>query len=171
MKPAQEPALKPLPTNFHFKYTMSNFTPLSALAGGLLIGMSVAGMLWFSGRVTGISGIFGGLIAAPNAETVWRAMFVVGLVIGVGLYRAGGGPLMDIEITNAMPLLVAGGLLVGFGARFGSGCTSGHAICGIARWSHRSLVATIVFMAIAALTVYAVRHLGMGCREAWFGWV
>ena len=141
---------------------MTGFTPVSALAGGLLIGASVVLMLWFNGRVTGISGIFGGLIARPNRETLWRALFVIGLIGGVALYRGAGGPLVDIEITGSTALLVAGGLLVGFGARLGSGCTSGHAICGLARFSVRSLTATAVFMLTAALTVFILRHLAGG---------
>ncbi|MDD9877085.1 MAG: YeeE/YedE thiosulfate transporter family protein [Magnetovibrio sp.] len=141
---------------------MTGFTPLSALTGGALIGAAVVLMFLFAGRVTGISGIFGGLIARPGPETAWRAMFVAGLIGGVWLYRAAGGPLDDITITGSAPLLIAGGLLVGFGARLGSGCTSGHAVCGMARFSGRSTAATVVFMATAAATVFAVRHLGGG---------
>ena len=138
---------------------MPGFTPFDAIAGGLLIGLAVVGMLWFNGRVTGISGIFGGLLAAPSKDTLWRGLFIAGLIGGVVMYRALGGPLTDIGISSSMPLLIVGGVLVGFGARLGSGCTSGHAICGIARFSGRSLVATLIFMASAGVSVFVLRHL------------
>jgi len=141
---------------------MTGFTPIEALIGGTLIGLSVFIFLAASGRVTGISGIFGGLIPPTGGGFSWRLAFIVGLVGGVVLYRLAGGPLTDIQITPSMPVLVVGGLLVGFGARLGSGCTSGHAICGIGRLSLRSTVATIVFMAAAIATVFVVRHMAGG---------
>ncbi len=138
---------------------MENFTPYSALAGGALIGASSALLLWLTGRIAGISGILGGLLSPSRGEFVWRVLFLAGLVLGVVLYRAGGGPLTGITITSSTPLLIIGGLLVGFGTALGRGCTSGHGICGLARLSPRSLAATLVFMASAAVTVFVLRHL------------
>jgi uncharacterized membrane protein YedE/YeeE len=105
---------------------MENFTPVSALAGGLLIGVSAALLLWLNGRIAGISGIAGGLISGAASDRAWRALFLIGLIGGVALYRLAGGPLEEIELTPSLPLLAAGGLLVGIGTRIGGGCTSGH---------------------------------------------
>jgi len=138
---------------------MENFTPYSALAGGALIGASSALLLWLTGRIAGISGILGGLLSPSSGEFAWRVLFLAGLVIGAVLYRVGGGPLADITITSSTPLLIVGGLLVGFGTALGRGCTSGHGICGLARLSPRSLAATLVFMVSAAVTVFVARHL------------
>ncbi|MBT4769982.1 MAG: YeeE/YedE family protein [Rhodospirillaceae bacterium] len=138
---------------------MENFTPYSALAGGALIGASSALLLWLTGRIAGISGILGGLLSLSGGGLAWRVLFLAGLVIGTVLYRVGGGPLTDITITSSTPLLIVGGLLVGFGTALGRGCTSGHGICGLARLSPRSLAATLVFMASAAVTVFVARHL------------
>jgi len=141
---------------------MENFTPLSALAGGALIGAAASILLWLTGRIAGISGIVGGLLAPAAGETGWRALFTLGLIGGAALYRAAGGPLQAIEIETSPMLLIAGGLLVGFGTRMGGGCTSGHGVCGLARLSRRSLVATAVFMISAGVTVAVVRHLWGG---------
>ncbi len=138
---------------------MENFTPLSALAGGVLIGAAASILLWLNGRIAGISGIVGGLLAPVRDDTGWRALFVLGLILGAVLYRTMGGPLQTIEIETSPILLIAGGLLVGFGTRMGGGCTSGHGVCGLARLSPRSLVATVVFMLSAGVTVAVVRHL------------
>lgn len=138
---------------------MSGFTPISALVGGGLIGLAVALFLASSGRATGISGILGGLVPPSVGSTAWRVLFLVGLVAGVGIYRLAGGPLTDIQITPSQGLLVAGGLLVGVGTQVGAGCTSGHGVCGIGRVSPRSIVATIVFMVTAGITVFIVRHM------------
>jgi uncharacterized membrane protein YedE/YeeE len=136
---------------------MENFTPVSALIGGVLIGLSSAMFLWLNGRIAGISGIAAGALTLNTSESSWRFLFLIGLVAGVGIYRFAGGPLEDIQITSSLPLLIVGGLLVGFGTRMGAGCTSGHGVCGLARFSPRSLVATLTFMVVAAVTLIAVR--------------
>jgi uncharacterized membrane protein YedE/YeeE len=138
---------------------MENFTPLSALIGGALIGLSVV-ILWvMDGRVAGISGIVGGFVASAAGDTGWRIAFLLGLLLAPLVYWTAGGGLPPVTITSSFPLLMAGGLLVGFGTRLGGGCTSGHGVCGMARLSPRSLVATLVFMAGGFVTVFAVRHL------------
>jgi uncharacterized membrane protein YedE/YeeE len=129
------------------------------LLGGALIGISACLLLWLNGRIAGISGILGGLVAAPvQADWRWRLAFVLGLVAGAGLYVFFIGPLPLRTEANAGILILAG-LLVGAGTRLGSGCTSGHGVCGLARRSPRSLAATMVFMACGAATVYLMRHL------------
>lgn len=135
------------------------FTPWSALAGGLLIGLAAA-LLWLlNGRIAGISGIVGGLMqGAPGAEKSWRLAFVAGLLLAPWLYRAGIG-LPPIHIQAGTPMLIGAGLLVGYGTRLGSGCTSGHGVCGLSRFSPRSVAATAVFMAAGFATVFVVRHL------------
>ncbi|MEK9679758.1 MAG: YeeE/YedE thiosulfate transporter family protein [Rhodospirillaceae bacterium] len=138
-------------------FLMENFTPVSALIGGVLIGLASAMFLWLNGRIAGISGIAAGAITMNSSESSWRFLFLFGLVAGVGLYRFAGGPLEDIQITSSMPLLIIGGLLVGFGTKMGAGCTSGHGVCGLARFSPRSLLATLTFMIVAAITLIAVR--------------
>lgn len=141
---------------------MENFTPVAALAGGALIGAAATLLLWLNGRIAGISGIAGGLLTPGRNDTLWRIAFLCGLVIGAALWRGTGGAPQTIEITGSLPLLIGGGLLVGFGTRIGGGCTSGHGVCGLARLSPRSLTATLIFMIAAGLTVYAVRHLAGG---------
>jgi uncharacterized membrane protein YedE/YeeE len=138
---------------------MENFTPVSALAGGLLIGVSAALLLWLNGRIAGISGIAGGLISGAASDRPWRALFLIGLIGGVALYRLAGGPLEEIELTPSLPLLAAGGLLVGIGTRIGGGCTSGHGVCGLGRLSPRSIAATVTFIVAAGATVFVVRHI------------
>ncbi len=136
-----------------------NFTPLSALLGGLLIGLSVALFLLGNGRIAGISGIVGGLLQRPRAgDLAWRMAFVLGLILAPVVYRV-FAQLPEIRIDTGWGGLVLAGLLVGFGSRYGSGCTSGHGVCGLARLSPRSLVATLIFMGMGFATVYAVRHL------------
>lgn len=142
----------------------TEFTPLSALAGGALIGLAATLLLWLIGRIAGISGIVAGAMQLHGPERHWRLAFVAGLVVGAGawfwLAPAAGAEVPPLREAFAWPLLVAAGLLVGIGTRLGSGCTSGHGICGLARLSRRSLVAVVVFMGSAMLTVGAVRHLG-----------
>ena len=140
---------------------MENFTPIAALSGGALIGLSAA-LLWLAkGRIAGISGITAGVLMAPLAYGQgWRAAFMAGLLLAPVLYWLAGGPMPAIEIADlSMPVLILAGLLVGFGTRLGSGCTSGHGICGLARFSKRSVVATLVFMASAIITVFVTRHM------------
>ncbi|MFC6635423.1 YeeE/YedE family protein [Microbulbifer taiwanensis] len=134
------------------------FTPWSALAGGALIGLASALLLLLNGRIAGISGILGGLIDRTAGETGWRRAFVLGLLLSplVWLLFAALPP---IRIEAGYPLLIAAGLLVGIGTRYGSGCTSGHGVCGLSRLSPRSLVATLGFMGAGFATVFATRHL------------
>ena len=138
-----------------------NFTPLTALIGGGMIGLAALALMAVKGRVMGISGILGRLIRPDAADSNgWRLAFVAGAMLApltLGLFH------VDIEITPVASgwVLPLAGLLVGFGAALGSGCTSGHGICGLARLSPRSLVAVITFMLTAVITVYLVRHAGV----------
>ena len=136
-----------------------SFHPVQALAGGALIGLS-AGMLLLSiGRVAGCSGIAARLLARPDADTGWRAAFVLGLLLGPVLLELSTGQPVTMQISASIPVLIGAGLLVGFGTRLGSGCTSGHGVSGLARLSKRSFAAVGTFMATAFLTVFVVRHL------------
>lgn len=137
---------------------MTHFTPFSALLGGVLIGISASVLMLAEGRIAGISGILGELLALQRGAMAWRLAFIAGLVAAPLAYGALGGPLL-LEITHSAATLVCAGLLVGFGTRMGSGCTSGHGVCGMARLSSRSIVATLVFVATGAATVFVVRHI------------
>jgi uncharacterized membrane protein YedE/YeeE len=137
---------------------MENFTPLSGLIGGLLIGSASALLLLLNGSISGISGIVGGLLAPKAADAGWRVVFVAGLLLGAFVYMLATGGAIPVRIEASLPVLVAAGLLVGFGTRLGSGCTSGHGLCGVARLSRRSIVATSVFFGVAMLTVFLTRH-------------
>ncbi|QPF76551.1 YeeE/YedE family protein [Roseateles sp. DAIF2] len=133
------------------------FTPWSALAGGALIGLAAALLVLLNGRIAGISGVLGALLQ-PSAERGWRLAFLAGLIgapLLWGLLAARPAPRIDA----GWGLLVAAGLLVGLGTRYGAGCTSGHGVCGLARLSPRSLVATLVFMAAGFAAVFVARHL------------
>lgn len=132
------------------------FTPIS-LVGGLMLGVATAILLLGVGRIAGISGIVSSVLKPKNIE-MWQVLFIAGLIISPLLYSL-ARPLPDIEITTSLPLLIGAGLLVGFGTRFGSGCTSGHGICGNARLSPRSMAATVTFMLFGILTVYIGRHV------------
>ncbi len=138
---------------------MENFTPVSGFFGGLLIGIASVLLLWAAGRIAGISGIVGGLLARPSGDTPWRVAFIAGLLIGGALYMAATGRPFAVELQAGWPMMIVAGLLVGFGTRMGGGCTSGHGVCGIGRLSTRSIVATVTFMAVAVATVFVVRHL------------
>jgi uncharacterized membrane protein YedE/YeeE len=140
---------------------MTNFTPLSAAIGGALIGLSAALLMLLSGRVAGISGIFGGCLTPAGGDRGWRLAFLAGLIVApVTALLAGYG--VPAPVMPASWWIIAGaGLLVGFGTRLGGGCTSGHGVCGIARLSPRSIAATAVFMATAIVTVAVIRH-GLG---------
>ena len=138
---------------------MNNFTPVSALIGGGLIGLAIAIFVLGLGRVAGISGIVGGLLRRPSEETAIYIAFVAGLAAAPRLVDALGAPLPPMILDASMPVIVAGGLLVGFGTRLGGGCTSGHGVCGLARLSPRSLAATAVFMAAGMAVVFVVRHV------------
>lgn len=138
---------------------MSNFTPIPALAGGLLIGAAAALLLLLKGRIAGISGIIGGLLHPSPGDASWRALFLIGMMaapLGVLLLT---GRLPQIHSLTSDRTVVVAGLLVGFGTRLGSGCTSGHGVCGLARRSKRSLAATLTFIGSGVLTVWVTRHL------------
>ena len=136
----------------------NNFTPWAALAGGMLIGLSAAVFVLFNGRIAGISGILGGLLEWPKGDVAWRLAFLAGL-IGAPLVYGAVLTLPEVRIDADFPTLIIAGLLVGVGTRYGSGCTSGHGVCGLSRMSPRSLVATVTFMLAGFATVFVVRHL------------
>ena len=138
---------------------MENFTPLPSLIGGLMIGVAATLLLWTTGRIAGISGIFGGLLSCEGSNFSWRLAFIVGLLVGPFVVSEFGMGISPIKIDADIPTLIIAGLLVGVGTRMGSGCTSGHGVCGIGRFSIRSIVATCVFMFSAAVCVYVTRHL------------
>ncbi|MDA0805860.1 MAG: YeeE/YedE family protein [Proteobacteria bacterium] len=138
---------------------MENFTPVSALIGDAFIGLSAVIMLAGNGRIAGISGILGGAISSRGDERRWRILFLAGLLLATLLYQIVSSSPITIEAQASPELLVIAGLLVGFGTRLGSGCTSGHGICGIARFSKRSFAATVMFMLFGFITVYVTRHL------------
>lgn len=140
---------------------MHNLTPLSGLFGGALIGLAAASLMLLTGRLAGVSGIFGGLLASRPADRAWRMAFVAGLIAAPLVAALAGVPLPRPPMTSNMALIAVGGLLVGFGSRMGNGCTSGHGVCGFARLSARSIVATLIFMGTAVMTVLIVRH-GLG---------
>lgn len=136
----------------------NHFTPLTALSGGVLIGLASAVLVLLTGRVAGISGIIGGLFRPKTGETAWRSTFLVGLLAASWLFQV-VAPLPSIHIDTGSGTLILAGLLVGIGTRYGSGCTSGHGVCGLSRLSPRSLVATLSFMLAGFATVFVVRHL------------
>lgn len=139
------------------------FTPWTSLGGGILIGVASVMLMVFRGRVFGATGILAGFIMPSHSgDWAWRAMLLAGMVTGplVVFAISGEMPAVDVPVSTAM--LVVGGIIVGIGVTFGSGCTSGHGVCGMARLSRRSITATITFMIATAITVYVVRHvLGM----------
>ena len=137
------------------------FTPWSALAGGAIIGLAAAMFALVNGRVAGISGIVGGLLRPTLPDAVWRLAFIAGLIVAPILYIV-FAQLPPIVIEAGYPTLVVAGVLVGVGTRLGSGCTSGHGVCGLSRASPRSLVATFVFMAAGFATVFVMRHVLSG---------
>ncbi len=131
---------------------------LLPVIGGLVIGASAAALLATDGRIAGVSGILGGILAPRRGDVAWRVCFVAGLVAGgIGVRTLFADPFRGIDATS-YPAVVLAGLLVGFGASLGSGCTSGHGVCGIGRLSPRSIAATVTFMLAGALTVFVVRH-------------
>ena len=131
---------------------------INALLGGSLIGVSAVFLMLTIGRISGISGIASGLLSFNvTKDDLWRAAFVTGLLIGPIVYAVFGGKLPDVVMDSSFIMLIVGGVLVGFGASLGSGCTSGHGVCGIARISPRSLVATGVFLITAIVTVFLSR--------------
>jgi uncharacterized membrane protein YedE/YeeE len=138
---------------------MENFTPLSATAGGVLIGISVTLLLLFNGRIGGVSGIMNGALSAPKGDRIWRLTFLAGLVLGAFIFHLLAPDFTVLRQGYPLLLLGLGGFLIGFGTRMGGGCTSGHGICGIANLSIRSLIATLTFMATGMITVYTIRHI------------
>lgn len=129
---------------------------LQALEGGLLIGTAVSLLLLFNGQIAGISGVLGSLVEGRSGS--WRWLFLGGLIAAVLIVRLAGGTVPG-QLDLAWPVLIGSGLLVGFGTRLGSGCTSGHGLCGLGNLSTRSLVATLLFMGVAFVTVFVVRHV------------
>ena len=140
---------------------MTPFTPLAGIAGGLLIGLSAVALMAAHGRIAGLSGIFAGLFTGRfDAELTWRTLFAAGLLAGAALAGFGGGyDISAIAFSGGQTTTIIGGLLVGAGTAIGSGCTSGHGICGLSRLSLRSLAATGIFMGLAIVTVFVVRHV------------
>lgn len=135
-----------------------HFTPWSAVLGGILIGLATALLLLANGRVAGISGILGGLLRPARGDMAWRGAFLAGLFVAPIVWLV-AGTMPPAQIDHPVRVLALAGLLVGIGTRFGSGCTSGHGVCGVARWSPRSLVATACFLLAGAATVYVTRHV------------
>lgn len=135
-----------------------NFTPFDAASGGVLIGVAVAILLFFNGRIAGISGILGGLFNFKKHDTAWRLAFLAGLVFSASIWRL-GADLPAIQLDASLSTIFVAGILVGVGTSFASGCTSGHGVCGLSRISPRSLVATLIFMATGIVTVFIVRHV------------
>lgn len=133
------------------------FTPWSSLAGGALIGLAAALFLLFSGRIAGISGILGGLLRPIKDDVLWRVAFLLGMVVSPLAWQV-GATLPAIEIDSDYPILIIAGVIVGISTRYGSGCTSGHGVCGISRLSPRSAIATLSFMASGFVTVFFIRH-------------
>jgi uncharacterized membrane protein YedE/YeeE len=136
----------------------NQFTPWASLAGGIVLGVATSAFLLLNGRVLGISGIFGGLVKPARGDAAWRAAFIAGLLLAPTVWALFAAPPVLRFQLGPVGLVVAG-LLVGWGTRRASGCTSGHGICGLSRLSARSLVATLCFMASAMATVFAVRHV------------
>lgn len=138
---------------------ITEFTPFMSLIGGVLIGLSAVMLMVGIGRIAGVSGILGGLFTTDLGGAIWRMAFLAGLVIGPYLIVQMTGEVPEFAVTSSLYQLVAGGLLVGFGSAIGSGCTSGHGVCGMARPSRRSMIATAVFVVSAVITVLVTRHL------------
>ena len=137
----------------------TTFTPISGLLGGMLIGLAAVLLLLANGRIAGISGIVGGLLARSTGDMAWRVAFVAGLWLGAIVYWLVRGEVFAVQLAAAWPVMLIGGLLVGFGTRMSGGCTSGHGVCGIARLSKRSTVATLIFMGAGIATVFVTRHV------------
>ena len=138
---------------------MNTFTPVSGFLGGALIGLAAVLLMLAIGRIAGVSGIVGGLLARTRGDLAWRVAFLLGLWLGALVYWLARGAPFAVETVGSWPTAIAAGLLVGVGTRMGSGCTSGHGVCGIARLSKRSIVATAVFMGTGFATVFVARHV------------
>ncbi len=138
---------------------MHNLTPLSGLIGGALIGLATAMLMLLTGRIAGVAGIFGGLLSPAATDRDWRLAFVAGLIMAPLLAELFGAALPNPVMPASLALVAIGGLLIGFGSRMGTGCTSGHGVCGVARLSARSLIATAIFMTVAIAAVAVARHV------------
>ena len=136
----------------------NHFTPWTSLAGGVLLGLASALFILLNGRVLGISGILGGLMRPQRGDTAWRVFFIAGLLVAPTVW-AMFNPAVVPRIAAGWPVLVIAGLLVGWGTSYGSGCTSGHGVCGLSRLSPRSLIATLTFMGAGFATVLLARHV------------
>ena len=139
--------------------TITPFTPFPSLVGGILIGLSAVLVMALFGRIAGISGITTGALPGRRDDWTWRLAFIAGLVAAPLLFLAVTGGSVEQTVSANLPAMAIAGLLVGFGTVTGSGCTSGHGVCGLARLSPRSLVSVVTFMAFAAATVFVLRHL------------
>lgn len=140
------------------RYMTTNFTPIEALLGGALIGLAAVALMALHGRIAGMTGILSGLIS-PKADWAWRVAFLLGAIAApIGIVLLTGAP-VPLQADLPAWTIVAGGLLVGLGVSFGGGCTSGHGVCGMARLSPRSIVATATFLSTTFATVFVVRHL------------
>ena len=137
----------------------TEFTPVLSTLGGLLIGASALLLMWSMGRIAGISGIVSGAAMEASSERNWRLVFLLGLMLGGGLAALLFGSLDGVQPVTSTGLLVVAGLVVGVGTAMGSGCTSGNGVCGISRFSPRSIVATLIFMSSGIVTVFVLRHL------------
>lgn len=140
---------------------MENFSPISALIGGALIGVSATMLMWLNGRIAGVSGVFSGVVLTEPGDGLWRLLFVVGLIAAPVVYSLSSGSAPAFEMTQGWPMVVVAGLLVGFGVRLGSGCTSGHGVCGLSRLSPRSMASVGLFM-IAGMATASVASNLMG---------
>ena len=141
---------------------MANFTPISAMIGGAMIGLSAVLLMLLIGRIAGISGIFGGFLGFGLNDKGWRIAFIAGLILAPLIAGSVGYPMPSPQMPASWTVILAAGLLVGFGTRLGGGCTSGHGICGVARLSARSITATAIFMFTAILVVALTRHVIAG---------
>jgi uncharacterized membrane protein YedE/YeeE len=136
------------------------FTPWQSLGGGVLIGLSSVLLMLVAGRIMGATGILAGIFApASVADMSWRVALLLGMVTGPAVYWLATGGMPEITVPVSMPMLLVGGFIVGVGVTYGSGCTSGHGVCGMARFSPRSIAATITFMIATGITVFVVRHV------------
>lgn len=140
-------------------FMLTEFTPLLSLLGGVMIGIAAVVLMLGIGRVAGIAGILSGLFTTDFGQSLWRLAFLAGLIGAPVVYMKISGEVPEFAVTSSFYQLVAGGVLVGFGTVVGSGCTSGHGVCGLARFSRRSLVAVLLFMAAAMITVFIGRHV------------
>ncbi len=138
---------------------MQNFTPLSSLIGGIIIGLAASILLLFNGKIAGISGIFAGVMHPAGTDTGWRVSFIMGMLSGGLMLRLWYPRAFDFGGLRSIGTLAIAGLLVGFGTRLGNGCTSGHGVCGVSRLSIQSAVATITFIASGAAIVFVINHM------------